>query len=273
MAVLETINNVVIGIVSVAFAFQVIYLFLFFLKPQKYCKAKVKHKFAVVVCAHNEGEVIGATVRNLLLQKYPQNLYKVFVIADNCTDDTALIAEKAGATVYKRQESDPKKQGKSYALKFGLDAVLKDYPDTEAVILFDADNFPLPDYIDKMNDAFDSGVTLARGYNHASNLTQNVVAGVSGLWYIRDCRFNCHARSALRIGEMLVGGGMMFAASVIREDGGWKAMGYSEDAEFTCNQLFKSVKPVTCPKPWFTKTSPQPWDSFSKGTCAWAGDY
>lgn len=242
MAVLETINNVVIGIVSVAFAFQVIYLFLFFLKPQKYCKAKVKHKFAVVVCAHNEGEVIGATVRNLLLQKYPQNLYKVFVIADNCTDDTALIAEKAGAIVYKRQESDPKKQGKSYALKFGLDAVLKDYPDTEAVILFDADNFPLPDYIDKMNDAFDSGVTLARGYNHASNLTQNVVAGVSGLWYIRDCRFNCHARSALRIGEMLVGGGMMFAASVIREDGGWKAMGYSEDAEFTCNQLFKKRK-------------------------------
>ena len=108
MAVLETINNVVIGIVSVAFAFQVIYLFLFFLKPQKYCKAKVKHKFAVVVCAHNEGEVIGATVRNLLLQKYPQNLYKVFVIADNCTDDTALIAEKPGQPFTKGRKATPK---------------------------------------------------------------------------------------------------------------------------------------------------------------------
>ena len=238
MAVLETINNVVIGIVSVAFAFQVIYLFLFFLKPEQYPKAKVKHKFAVLVCAHNEGEVIGATVRNLMLQKYPRELYRIFVVADNCTDETASIAQQTGATVYIRQESDPKKQGKSFALKFGLNRMLEDFPDAESVILFDADNFPLPDYIDKMNDAFDSGATLARGYNHATNLTQNVVAGVSGLWYIRDCRFNCHARSALRIGEMLVGGGMMFSVSVIREDGGWKAMGYSEDAEFTCNQLF-----------------------------------
>lgn len=242
MAVLETINNVVIGIVSVAFAFQVIYLFLFFLKPEQYPKAKVKHKFAVLVCAHNEGEVIGATVRNLMLQKYPRELYRIFVVADNCTDETASIAQQAGATVYIRQESDPKKQGKSFALKFGLNRMLEDFPDAESVILFDADNFPLPDYIDKMNDAFDSGATLARGYNHATNLTQNVVAGVSGLWYIRDCRFNCHARSALRIGEMLVGGGMMFSVSVICEDGGWKAMGYSEDAEFTCNQLFKKRK-------------------------------
>ena len=93
MAVLETINNVVIGIVSVAFAFQVIYLFLFFLKPEQYPKAKVKHKFAVLVCAHNEGEVIGATVRNLMLQKYPRELYRIFVVADNCTDETASIAQ------------------------------------------------------------------------------------------------------------------------------------------------------------------------------------
>ena len=242
METLRIINNVVIGIVSVAFTFQIIYLFLFFLRAEKYPAAKVKHKFAVIICAHNEAEVIGGTVRNLMLQKYPSESYRVFVVADNCTDDTAEVARKAGATVYERNEPDQKKRGAAYALQYGIANILQDYPEVEAFVRFDADNFPLANYLDKMNDAFDSGVTLARGYNHATNLTQNVVSGVSGLWYIRDCRFNCHARSALRIGEMLVGGGMMFAADIMREEGGWTAMTFSEDAEFTCNQLFKKRK-------------------------------
>lgn len=242
MQTLTLINQIVIGIVSVAFTFQIIYLFLFFLKPEKYPAAKRKHKFAVIICAHDEGSVIGATVRNLALQKYDKENYKVFVVADNCSDDTAEVARNAGATVFERNEADPKKRGAAYALRFGIAKILEEYPEVEAFIRFDADNFPLPDYIDKMNDAFDSGITLARGYNHATNITQNIVSGVSGLWYIRDCRFNCHARSALRIGEMLVGGGMMFAASIMREQGGWKEMTFSEDAEFTCNQLFKKRK-------------------------------
>ncbi len=242
MEILNLINQIVIGIVSVAFSFQIIYLFLFFLRSEKYPAAKEKHRFAVLICAHNEGSVIGGTVRNLMLQKYPKDKYRIFVVADNCDDDTARQARNAGATVYERNEPNTKKRGAAYALQFGIARILDEYPEVEAFVRFDADNFPLPDYIDKMNDAFDSGVTLARGYNHATNLTQNVVSGVSGLWYIRDCRFNCHARSALRIGEMMVGGGMMFSADIMREDGGWTAMTFSEDAEFTCNQLFKKRK-------------------------------
>lgn len=242
MQTLTLINQIIIGIVSVAFTFQIIYLFLFFLKPERYRKAETKHKFAIVVPAHNEADVISATVRNLLLQKYPKDKFRVFVIADNCTDDTAEKARRAGAEVYERHESDAKKRSRAWALRFGLDAIMKDYPDVEVFTLFDADNFPLPDYIDKMNDAFDGGVKLARGYNHASNLTQNIVSGVSGLWYIRDCRFNCHARSALHVGEMMVGGGMTFAADIIREQGGWNSMSISEDANFTIDQLFKKRK-------------------------------
>ena len=246
MEILTLINKIVIGVVSVAFTFQIIYLFLFFLKCERFKKAETKHKFAVIVCAHNEEKVIGATVRNLTMQKYPKDCYKIFVIADNCTDNTALVARQAGGdsvVVYERNEPDPKKRGKAQAMKQVIDSVLTDYPEIEAFINFDADNFPLPDYIDKMNDAFDSGVQLARGYNHATNLTQNMVSGVSGLWYIRDCRFNCHARSALHIAQMMVGGGMMFSAEVMRKDGGWTAMGKSEDAEFTCKELlFKKRK-------------------------------
>ena len=48
--------------------------------------------FAVIVCAHNEEQVIGQLVENLFLLRYPNKLYDVFVVADNCKDKTANIA-------------------------------------------------------------------------------------------------------------------------------------------------------------------------------------
>ncbi len=241
--ILGYVNQAIIWIVSFAFAVQIIYLFLFFLPAKKYAPAKKKHYFAVIISAHNEEDVIAVTLRNLKNMHYPKDMYRVFVIADNCTDRTAEIAEKMGATVIVHTEEDPKKRNVGTALQYAIPIILEIYPEVEAFIRFDADNIPHPDYIDKMNDVFDGGASLARGYNHATNLLQNPIAGVSGLWYIRDCRFNCQARSALGIGQMMVGGGMMFSAELMRKYG-WNEVGISEDAEFTMNMLLKKHKAV-----------------------------
>lgn len=239
--ILNVINQVIIGIVSFAFAVQIIYLFLFFLPARKYPAAEKKHKFALIMSAHDEADIIAVSLRNLKKLHYPKDMYRVFVIADNCTDDTAAIARKLGATVLERFEEDKKKRNVGYALQWALPRILELDPSVEAFIRLDADNILHPDYVAKMNDAYDSGVRLARGYNHATNLTQNPIAGVSGLWYIRDCRFNGQARSALGIGQMMVGGGMMFAAEIIRRYG-WTETGISEDAEFTMDMLLKKHK-------------------------------
>ncbi len=241
--VLNIINQVIIGIVSFAFAVQIIYLFLFFLPARKIAPAKTQHKFAIILSAHNEEDVIAVSLGNLRHMHYPKSLYRVFVIADNCTDRTAEIARKLGATVIERTETEKKKCNVGYAFRYAVPKVFELYPEVEAFIRIDADNILHPDYIARMNDAFDGGAQLARGYNHATNLTQNPIAGVSGLWYIRDCRFNCQARSALGIGQMMVGGGMMFSADVVRESG-WTWTGTSEDAEFTMDMLLKKKKAV-----------------------------
>ena len=41
-------------------------------------------------------------IGSLRSQTYDQSLLHIFVLADNCTDDTAAIARSAGATVYER---------------------------------------------------------------------------------------------------------------------------------------------------------------------------
>ncbi len=241
--ILGYINQAIIWIVSFAFAVQIIYLFLFFLPARKIPPAKERHLFGIFICAHNEEDVIAVTLAHLKKLNYPKELYRVFVIADNCTDRTAEYARRLGATVYERTEENPKRRNVGWALHDVLPKILGDFPEIEAFVRFDADNIPHPDYLARMNDAFDHGAGLARGYNHATNLTQNAIAGVSGLWYIRDCRFNCQARSALGIGQMMVGGGMMVSAEILRTYG-WTETGTSEDAEFTMDMLLKKHKAV-----------------------------
>src|SRR5262245_53380726 len=56
-------------------------------------------RFDVLVPAHDEEEGIAATVASLLAVDYPCELFRVRVIADNCTDRTAERAAAAGAQV------------------------------------------------------------------------------------------------------------------------------------------------------------------------------
>ena len=88
---------------------------------------------AVLVPAHDEQALIGATIRSILPQLEAGD--RLIVVADNCTDGTARIASAAGATVVER--TDPDRRGKGYALACGIDA-LSDSP-PEVVIVCDAD--------------------------------------------------------------------------------------------------------------------------------------
>jgi cellulose synthase/poly-beta-1,6-N-acetylglucosamine synthase-like glycosyltransferase len=88
---------------------------------------------AVLVPAHNEEAQIAETVR-LLLTQLPER-GRLIVVADNCADDTAAVAARAGATVIERTDSEH--VGKGFAISFGLDHLAPEPP--EVVILVDAD--------------------------------------------------------------------------------------------------------------------------------------
>ena len=50
-------------------------------------------RFAIVSAAHNEEAVIGNLVNSFNQQRYPRQLYDIYVVADRCTDNTASAAE------------------------------------------------------------------------------------------------------------------------------------------------------------------------------------
>jgi cellulose synthase/poly-beta-1,6-N-acetylglucosamine synthase-like glycosyltransferase len=90
-------------------------------------------RVSVLIPAHNEASGIAETLSTLKQDLTAQD--NMIVIADNCTDETAMIASKFGATVIKRNE--PNLRGKGFALDCGLNFIKTNPP--EVVVMLDAD--------------------------------------------------------------------------------------------------------------------------------------
>lgn len=109
-------------------------------------------RIAVVIPAHNEGRSVVPTIRNVMEQLKPQD--SLLVIADNCDDDTANIARRAGAHCLERR--DEARRGKGFALQFALDALKESHTDKappDAVFFIDADCLLGPSSLEKVAKA------------------------------------------------------------------------------------------------------------------------
>jgi 1,2-diacylglycerol 3-beta-glucosyltransferase len=93
--------------------------------------------FDVIVPAHNEAAGIQRTVANLRQLDWPDGRFRVVVVADNCTDDTARMAGEAGALVLERH--DLANRGKGYALAHAFSWSRADAK-ADAVVVVDADS-------------------------------------------------------------------------------------------------------------------------------------
>ena len=94
-------------------------------------KGSGKNRYAFVIAARNEANVVGHLIDSLHLQTYPSELFDIFVIADNCDDDTAEVAGQAGAFVYERHNLE--KKGKGYALTELFENIKRDFGGYDAL--------------------------------------------------------------------------------------------------------------------------------------------
>ena len=93
----------------------------------------VRPTLAVIMPAHDEALIIADTLRALHAALAQSD--RIIVVADNCSDDTAVLAAAAGAEVAVRQ--DPTRRGKGYALDHGLRQLEAAPP--QVVVILDAD--------------------------------------------------------------------------------------------------------------------------------------
>lgn len=184
------------------------------------------HRYAVLIPAHDEELSLPATLESLRAVDYPPEQVDVVVVADNCTDRTAIVARTGGADVMER--TDAIERGKGYALKFGLESILADRPD--AVLVLDADCQVEPSLFRKL-DAHLAGRAEAV---QVAVVTRNADDGPTGFVGAVGNAFDnllSAGKDRLGLAVPLRGSGMAFRRNVL-ERFPWNEFGLTEDADY-----------------------------------------
>ncbi len=246
MEILQRVNLVIGLLFFILYAYQFVYIPVPWLRPSTAHAAPRANRYAVLICARNEATVIGDLIASLRAQTYKAAPVSIFVLADNCTDDTAAVARRAGATVYQRCNRE--KVGKGYALQTLLHNLERDEPQGfDGYFVFDADNILEPDYIERMNETFSDGHEIVTGYRNSKNYGDNWISAGYALWFLRESRYLNHARFLLGTSCAISGTGFLFSRKVLEEMGPWPFHLLTEDIEFSVDQIIRGRKIAFCP--------------------------
>lgn len=221
------------GMLCMVFAWSMLVVAVGLLIPRRrHPAAKRKLRFAVLVCARNEERVIRLPVKSILMSSYPAAFREVIVLADNCTDATAEVARRAGATVW---EKTVPSSGKGDVLEWGLEKVRKSGK-YDAVAVFDADNIVSRQWLDTINDALNDGESVATGRRMSSNARKNTIAGWYTVYWDLMNELSNRVRTKLGLSGKLTGTGFAFLLEALG-DKGWRTTTMTEDVEFSvqCN--------------------------------------
>lgn len=202
-------------------------------------KYPLVNRFAIVVAAHNEEKVIGNIVRNLASLDYPDHLYDIFVVADNCSDNTYQIAKENGAIAFKR--FDDTKKGKGYALEWMFEKIFNMKKQYDAVCVLDADNLVSLNFLKEMNKQLCKGHKVVQGYLDSKNPKDSFIAASYSSAFWTNNRIFQLARYYLGLSCVLGGTGFIVAIDLLKEIG-WGATSLTEDLEFTIKLILKGEK-------------------------------
>lgn len=222
----------------IAIYYFVLGLFGLFKREEEKIK-KPKKRFAIIVAAHNEELVIGNLIESLLKQNYPREMFDIFIIADNCNDNTANIARSLGVNVYERFNKE--KIGKGYALEWMFFKIFKKSNKYDTIAIFDADNLVAEDWIAEINSKMANGYKVVQGYIDSKNPTDSWIALSYSIAFWTQNRLYQLARANLKLSNQIGGTGFAIDINTLKSVG-WEAKCLTEDLEFSVKLLLKGEK-------------------------------
>ena len=240
MNYLYILREALVWIITIFWLYQIMISLCSLVKiKDRPLKLNKKHRFMAIIPAHNEEAVIANLVESLKKQNYEKELYDIYVIADNCTDNTAKVAKEAGAIVYER--FDKTKKTKGYALNWFLQQKIEEDAPYDALFVFDADNIVHPDFIKNMNKKLCQGEEVVQGYRDIKNPTDSWITAGYAIFYWTMHRFYHLARYNLGLSPLLNGTGFMVKFDVVKPQG-WDTKTLTEDIEFSLQRIIKGKR-------------------------------
>ncbi|GAA3930041.1 hypothetical protein GCM10023085_09250 [Actinomadura viridis] len=166
-------------------------------------------RVTVLIPAHNEAKQITETIASLRRQERPPD--QIVVIADNCTDATAALAQLCGVEIVGTRDNRHKKAG---ALNQVLDRLLPIFGPLDAIMVMDADSALDPGFIRHGLDHLAGGRYAAVG----GTFTGKPGGGAVGMFQRNE--YARYARDVRRLqGKALVltGTATIFRAQTLQE--------------------------------------------------------
>lgn len=242
-------SNIVALIFFFMYLHQFIYLIIGTFHHTKIKKKDFKqHTYGIVISARNESKVIGNLIDSIQANDYPQDKIKIFVVADNCTDNTAELCRNKGCEVVER--NDLSKIGKGYALNYLFTKLHTEeqYKDMvpEAYIVLDADNIIKPDFIEEMNKVYDSGYGMVTSYRNSKNFGKNWISAGYGYWFLHEARHLNNSRMMLKTSCAISGTGFLISKDIVEEFGNWSFFTLTEDIQCSTEYALTGRKVGYC---------------------------
>ena len=228
---------------------------LYSIAATKYQKRKLK-KFPMVVNenykpfvsimipAHNEDQVIAATVENILAIDYPN--FEIIIIDDRSTDNTALVINELAdkyeniKALIRDKDAFP---GKSAVLNDALALA-----QGEAILVFDADATVEPDFLNKLIpylEPADVGAVQARKI--IRNKDYNLLTKCQNNEYTMDTHLQV-GRDAVKGAVELRGNGELIKRTALEDIGGWNNYTITDDLDMSTRLHIKGWDIRFCPE-------------------------
>ena len=196
-------------------------------------------RFALLTAAHNEESVIRYHIESLKNLNYPIDLFDIYIIADNCTDNTAEVARNEGVNVCERFSPQ---RGKGFALEWMFNELFNmEDQKYDAICLFDADNVVSSNFLLEMNSKLKKGYRSIQGYLDTKNPNDSWVTACYATAYWSMNRMWQLARYNKGLSNALGGTGVCLEYNLLKEYG-WGAHCLTEDLEFTMKLLLNGIK-------------------------------
>lgn len=230
--IMKWISTILVLVTTICYLYQVVYLILPLIMKRKPLNGNKPTRYAILIAARNEEPVISHLLDSINAQDYPKELITTYVVADNCTDNTAKVAEEHGARVFQR--FNKQQVGKGYAISYLIEQIrtqvgLEHY---DAFLIFDADNLLEKDYVRQINKVCSSGYEAFCGYRNTKNYGSNWLSASYGLWYLHDSTHLNQSRMLLGTSCAVNGTGFGFTTKLLEKVGGWNFFTLTEDIEF-----------------------------------------
>ncbi len=231
----------IIQIVSYVLTFYYLFTSFFAWIPKKKTASvsDKEHSYALIVAAHNEEVVISQMVKSLKQLDYNPEKYEIFVIADNCTDNTAKVAREAGAQVFERFHDTLK--GKGHALEWMFDKIYSMDREFDNICIFDADNVVSKNFLKEINKIHNKGFRVVQGNIESKNPYDSWIATAYSISFWMTGKIFQQARYNTNISCQLSGTGFSVAVPLLKELG-WGATCLTEDMEFTAKLILNNEK-------------------------------